>query len=121
MSSEVLCVEDDVICQVLVKRVLEQALDCQVFAVGNAYEALDWVAVRPPDLVIVDLGLPGLNGFALHRLLPLRLPCVALTALTDIDTQQRCEQAGFQAVLFKPFTIVVIVATVRELLSFSGA
>ena len=119
MSSEVLYVEDDVICQVLVKRVLEQALSCQVFAVGNAYDALDRVATRLPALVIVDLGLPGLDGFALHRLLPPLLPCVALTALTDTDTQRRCDRAGFQAVLFKPFELLVMVTTVRELLLLS--
>jgi CheY-like chemotaxis protein len=81
-----------------------------VFACSNAFDALETVRVRQPDVVLSDISLPNRNGFELlhdiRSLGPERggsVPVIAMTALKPIVDQGRAEEAGFQTHLNKPF------------------
>lgn len=64
------------------------------------------------DLILMDLGLPGMDGVeTMHRLRAdggITVPCLALTA-SDVDiVEQRCREAGFTCILNKPLTVEAI-------------
>lgn len=72
-------------------------------------EALQVVNHFRPDLVLCDLGLPGLDGFEVCRRLrgqPAleRLPVVAMTGYGNAEYRERADQAGFADYLLKPIT-----------------
>lgn len=77
----------------------------QVLAVATGEDALDVAARRPPDLAVVDVVLPGIDGVAV--VLALRADpatkhcCVVLTTMLDRDT---LDDIGADATLPKPFT-----------------
>ena len=69
--------------------------------------ALELAGRHPPDVALLDLGLPRLSGFEVARRLRQRpeLEATALVALTghaDMATRQRALESGFEAVLVKP-------------------
>ena len=88
----------------------------------TAEEALDLVAESPPDLILMDIQLPGMGGFdALRQLKGDRttatIPVCALTALAMNDDRERCLKAGFDGYVSKPITVAKFPQQVRDLLS----
>jgi two-component system KDP operon response regulator KdpE len=71
----------------------------------TAEEALDVVAVRPPDAAIVDLVLPDLDGVELCRRLRewSEMPIIVLSAVGDEDAKVRALAAGADDYITKPF------------------
>ena len=88
-------------------------LGATVLAVGTGAEALEAVAARNFNLVLMDVHMPDMTGIeatmrlrAQERALrSQRLPVVALTASATAKDQQACLDAGMDAVLTKPFRI----------------
>ena len=69
--------------------------------------ALDDVAARIPDVVLLDIGLPGMNGYEVARRLRLHpggeaMRIYALTGYGQEDDRRRSLQAGFDGHLVKP-------------------
>ena len=84
-------------------------------------EALEAVAVRVPDVIVMDLVLPGLSGLDVARELRRRdgtrhVPLIAVTGCTDEDDLAIARQLGFAAVLVKPCQPPVLVDEIRRLL-----
>jgi DNA-binding response OmpR family regulator len=114
---KVLCVEDDrdtasLICEELVDR---------GFDVETAYNGRDGLAAilkEPPDLVLSDVGMPGMSGFdLLERLTAMeprfeRMPFVFLTALGDHDSELKGWQLGADDYLTKPVDYDVLAALI---------
>jgi two-component system cell cycle response regulator DivK len=93
----------------LVRAVLEHA-GFDVSSAGTAEEALDIAVERTPDLILMDLQLPGMDGFAglaALRTQPatLAVPVVALTALAMPHDRERVRTAGFDGYLEKPISV----------------
>ena len=74
--------------------------------VGDGLEALREAQRRLPDAVVLDIGLPLLDGVEVARRLRQRygeaIRLIACSACADCDTQQRIARAGFNSVLTKP-------------------
>lgn len=76
---------------------------CEVRVVAHGLQALAEVGQRRFDLALLDLDLPGIDGFELARLLQGRIPrLLALTARSDQDSAQQARSAGFDLFLRKP-------------------
>lgn len=86
----------------------------------DGHEALDHILANPPDLAIVDLGLPGLDGFELamrlrEQLGPATPPLIALTGYGGTEERARTANAGFSAHLTKPADTARLLALITSL------
>jgi PAS domain S-box-containing protein len=104
----VLVVEDEPDAIELTYRLLE-ASGATVSTAVTAAEALAAIERDPPDVLVSDLGLPGIDGYSLmravRRLPPERggkVPAVALTAFARPEDRERSREAGYQLHLAKP-------------------
>ncbi len=83
--------------------------------------ALDMMADEPPDLVLLDLMMPDMNGFEVLRVMhetdELRnIPVIVVTGLNDHEGAVRCIEAGAQDYLTKPVNPVLLQARMRACL-----
>ncbi|WP_426197338.1 ATP-binding protein [Massilia sp. DWR3-1-1] len=114
----VLVVDDEPDARDLIKRILSDC-NARVHTAPNAAAALDALRSDPPDLLISDLGMPGMDGFALLaavRALPPAegglVPAVALTAFARSEDRLRALEAGFASHISKPVEPSQLIATV---------
>lgn len=102
----VLLVEDDAVVAAVVRGLLE-ALGHEVVHAAHGLAALAELQAGRFDLALLDLDLPGLDGFELARLLRAQghdLPLVALTARADGEAEPQAREAGMDGFLRKPVT-----------------
>lgn len=78
----------------------------EVTATGDGSRALELARDIPPEVVLLDLGLPGLDGFEVARRLRRELPAetrlIALTGYSRPQDRRRSHEAGFDLHLVKP-------------------
>jgi DNA-binding response OmpR family regulator len=114
----VLVVDDDPIVGDVVRRYLEQD-GCQVRLVGNGADALNAAAAQPPDIVVLDLMMPGMDGLEVCRRLRRRmptLPVVMLTALGEEADRVLGLEVGADDYVTKPFSPRELVLRIRSVL-----
>jgi CheY-like chemotaxis protein len=119
-DATILVVEDNDLNLRLVRDVLEHA-GFVVVEAHSGEEGVDLAHVATPDLVLMDLGLPGIDGTeALHRLrsdpATATVPVVAVTAFAMDDDRERSRRAGFDGFLSKPIDIRALPIQVRSYL-----
>ncbi len=118
MGQHVLVVDDDPTVSDVVRRYLERA-DFEVTLAADGPAALDAVATRRPDLVVLDLMLPGIDGLEVCRRLRERdpdLPIVMLTALGDEADRVVGLSLGADDYVTKPFSPRELVLRVQSVL-----
>lgn len=87
----------------------------------NGSECLDLAREHLPDLIVMDLSMPGLDGYGVLRelkadQLTVEIPCMAVTAHADLDRGQALK-TGFNAYVSKPFSSEDLLETVASLLA----
>ena len=102
----ILVVEDEPDGQELVARMLSQ-VNLPVDVVGTAEAALDLLEVNTYGAVVIDLALPGMDGFELLGHIRSAadisgLPCIAMTAFHTPELKRQAIQDGFDAYFAKP-------------------
>ncbi|HEY2947155.1 MAG TPA: response regulator transcription factor [Micromonosporaceae bacterium] len=117
----VLIVEDDLVVRGAMLRSLTDRGHA-VDAVGTALEGLRRVAAAPPDLVVLDLGLPDLDGADALRMLRgiTDVPIIIATARDDEPGIVRLLQAGADDYMVKPFTAAHLDARITSVLRRAG-
>jgi len=116
----VLAVDDDADALTLVREILETA-GAQVFTAASAPAALAVLEEQSPDVLISDLGMPGMDGFELiQRVRTLTnekkdIPAAALTAYARSEDRARALRTGFEMHLAKPIDPSELVAAVVSL------
>jgi CheY-like chemotaxis protein len=87
-------------------RVLLELDGHAVEAAGEGHAALDLARAKDPDVALVDIGLPGMDGFEVARRLraldPRRPVLIALTGYGQPEDRRRATEAGFDGLLVKP-------------------
>jgi len=121
-GSRVLVVDDDLTVRDVVRRYLELA-GHQVALADNGEDALAWIAENDPDLVVLDLMLPGIDGLEVCRRLRLTsaVPIVMLTALGEEENRIAGLQLGADDYVTKPFSPRELALRVSSVLRRSGA
>lgn len=108
----VLIADDKESSREFVRTVLEHA-GCVVEEAADGREALAKIMANPPNLVVLDLHMPGLDGFAVIETLRrdsryASLPVVALTASAMQGDRERALAAGFVDYMTKPISLSVL-------------
>ncbi|MFF3484150.1 response regulator transcription factor [Streptomyces sp. NPDC002701] len=105
-----------------IRRLLISALGFAGFEVdvaGDLTEALEQVARRPPDVIVLDVMLPGADGFEILQLLRARaidVPVLFLTARDAVEDRVRGLRLGGDDYVTKPFSVVEVGARLQALL-----
>jgi len=118
----ILAVDDDVQVLHLVRRTLEME-GYRVITADSGEAALGAFEQQPPDLVVLDIMMPGIDGYAVcKRIRSLsHVPIIMLTAIGDDVEQARGLDAGADDYVTKPFSVEVLLARVRAVLRRSQA
>ena len=119
MSARVLVV-DDILPNV---KLLEARLNSEYYDVLTAtsgQEALDKAEAESPDIILLDIMMPGMDGFEVCRRIKenpktTHIPVVMVTALTDNEDRVRGLEAGADDFLSKPINDTALMARVRSL------
>jgi signal transduction histidine kinase len=94
----------------------------RVAVARNGYEAIERAERDRPDLILMDIQMPDLDGMEATEVLRARpgtthIPIIALTALAMPGDRERCLAAGANAYLSKPTPLGELAATIRRLLA----
>lgn len=120
----VLVADDSAISRELIREILVTE-DFRIIEVENGVEALVKAAEVRPDLILLDIQMPVMDGFAVIRQLRrddrfLHIPVVALTASAMKDDRERALAAGFDEYVTKPIRAATLRMQVRSLLRPAG-
>ena len=107
-------------------RLILEAAGYYVREARNGRECVSMAQLSVPDLFLVDLSMPVLDGWGV--LAELRamettraIPCIAVTAFSDADRTRRATQEEFDAYITKPFKSKELLETIARLLAESAA
>ena len=101
-------------------RLLLQGAKYEVIEARDGQQCLDLAREHLPDLIMVDLSMPKLDGWEAFKALQAdpkteSIPCVVTTASADMDSV-RARQHGFSAYVNKPFKTAALLEVVSSLL-----
>jgi DNA-binding NtrC family response regulator len=119
----ILVVDDDPLVLNLVQTTLRQLGGFAVDGAEEGNQALTRIAARLPDLVVLDVGLPGMSGLELLRRLKAehpQLPVVMLTGYADVKTAVQAIQLGAYQFLTKPCQHDELMVTIRRALEHTS-
>ena len=117
----ILLVEDNILNQKVVSFNLRK-FNYEVVAVTNGIDALQHFSEEKYDLILMDLMLPGMNGYEITREIRKRekqeriekeIPIIAITANTLDNDREKCFDAGMNEYLSKPFTVEELIHKVE--------
>lgn len=121
-GARILIVDDEADSRELLKFVLEDN-EAEVLPAANAIEALEKFSAFKPDILISDLGMPGMDGYELIKEIRElsaeeggRIPAIVLTGYVSVEEQKRVLSAGFNVHIPKPVDISEFVKIVNNLL-----
>lgn len=120
LSQSVLVVDDEPMARTLLRLMLVRA-GFDVSEAEDGYDALEKIKEEMPDLVILDVMMPGLDGFSVCRAVresapTAHLPVIMLSAKTDMDSVNRGLRAGANKYLTKPISPDELARQVRSVL-----
>lgn len=121
MKKQILLVEDDRDTAELMQMELE-GLGYEVRVAVNGVKAVERATSEPPDLIVMDILLPGMDGLrAAGRMREnpktQAIPILAATALAKQGDREKCLAGGCDDYIAKPFTHLQLGAAIRKLLA----
>ena len=116
-KSRILIVDDD---PGVVKSVRAnlQARECETLIAMDGTEALQIIEKELPDLIILDIMMPKMDGYEVCRRLRewSQIPIIMLSARHDVDEKAKCLDSGADDYITKPFGVNELIARVRAVL-----
>ena len=124
MKKKILMVDDDLDLCLIYETVFEHLGYDFVFA-ANGNEAVVIATTQKPDLILMDIIMPVMNGYQTTRLIrqnpkTYSIPVIAVTALTSPEEREECFRSGCDDYIAKPFTIKDLASRIEKLLKKSS-
>ncbi len=111
-------VEDDENISRILKRII---LDCSLGTVvgmsNDGAKALNDIIALEPDIVLVDLFMPGLDGISLIRRLPESIQCIMISQVSSKDMIAKAYEAGAQFYIQKPINAIEVKHIISRVIS----
>lgn len=119
----ILYVEDNPDNRMLVRRILLSE-DYGLIEANNAFEALEVIKQRKPDLILMDINMPDMDGYTLTAKIKAmpgfeRVPILALTANVMRGDRERTLEAGCDGYIQKPLDIDQLIKEIERFLARS--
>jgi len=120
-KKDILIVDDEATVREVVRRYLERE-GFTVREAADGFEALDAIRTATPDLIVLDLMLPGIDGLSLtqHLRQDQHIPIIMLTAKGEASDRIRGLDLGADDYIAKPFSPQEVVSRVRAVLRRTG-
>ena len=121
MAKQILLVDDNTTnLQVLFEALSPEGYELLVAQSGE--QALDTAPDANPDLILLDVKMPGIDGFETFRRLradekTASIPVVFISAHANVESMEEAEVLGAEGYLTKPFQFDELISKVREILS----
>jgi len=120
IKKEILIVDDDPLVIRLLQTPLEKS-GYRIKVADQGLKALDMVKKDPPDLILLDILMPMLDGFKVTRLLKFDkrfkdIPIIVLTSRATEDERKKGEQVGADEFLYKPLRLQQVLKVVKKYL-----
>jgi len=117
---KVLIVDDNRASRELIRAILKP-VRCDIIEASHGQQALDLIRRERPDLVLLDVDMPGMDGITVVKRIRENqslagLPVVAVTAFAMEGDREKGMAAGFTAYLTKPLRVALLRQQVQQLL-----
>ena len=117
---KVLVVDDNRASRDLIRAILKP-VRCEIAEASHGQQALDLIQQNRPDLVLLDIDMPGMDGITVVKRIRENqslagLPVVAVTAFAMEGDREKGMAAGFTAYLTKPVRVALLRQQVQQLL-----
>ena len=121
MSKRILVVEDQEDNRQIIRDLLS-ATDYEIVEAESGEDALAAVAKQRPDLILMDIQLPGIDGYEVTRRIKadpemLSIPIIAVTSYALSGEEQKARAAGCDEYVPKPYSPRQLLAKIRHYLS----
>jgi len=118
----ILVIEDDDVSRTLLHRLLTRRFSCKVHEARNGREGLNMIRGLKPDLVLLDVMLPELDGMGVLQAIRsdpavARLPVVIVSSAGDREAVTKMAGLGIQDYLLKPFKADLVTKRVGKILA----
>ena len=118
----ILIIEDNKMNMKLVRSVLQLGRQCRILEAESAEKGIQLAREHHPDLILMDIRLPGMSGFEATRIIKNDpdindIPIVALTAYSNAEDEGEAIDAGCEAFLPKPIETQSFKNTIAMILS----
>ena len=120
MPKRILIVEDEVSVRNALRTFLEHHSRFELYEAANGAEAVDKASALQPDLLILDLSMPHMNGIEAASLLRCKLPLVPIIAYTmfgDVLGSSLASALGVASIVSKSDGLPVLLARIESLLA----
>ena len=122
-KKKILIVEDNLDLTYILLRLVENAGYDSILAI-NGKEAVEMAASQMPDLILMDIMMPEMNGFEATRLIRQNpktrcIPIIAVTAMSSAKDREECLKSGCSDYMSKPFTPSQLAANIEKHLKAS--
>ena len=123
MKKKILIAEDDLALNRVLQLLLRGRYD--TIPAMNGKEVVEIATTQKPDLILMDIILPVLNGYQATRMIHRNpktrsIPVIAVTALSSSEEREECFQSGCNDYLSKPYTFDQLSPRIRMLLKECG-
>ncbi|KAB2333027.1 MULTISPECIES: response regulator [Bacillaceae] len=118
LKGKILIVDDQFGIRILLNEVLQKE-GYETFQAANGVQALDIVAKHTPDLVLLDMKIPGMDGIEILKRMRVdnkEIRVIIMTAYGELDMIQEAKDLGALTHFAKPFDIDDIRAAVKKYL-----
>ena len=120
MAKKILIIEDEP-GQILMLGTRLKAVGYKIVSAGDGEEGLKMVSTENPDLILLDIILPKIDGYKVCKSVKenpdiAKIPIIMITAAGVKDLEEKCKAAGADALIRKPYECTDLVKKIKDLL-----
>ncbi|MFH1790810.1 MAG: response regulator [Candidatus Omnitrophota bacterium] len=120
MKNKILIIEDE-IDQIMVLKTRLEANGYKVISATNGHDGLKTVEKERPNLILLDIVMPGLNGYEVCKRLKSddaykKIPIVIVSASGEKQLEEKCNRVGVDGIIQKPYESESMLRMMKDLL-----